>query len=488
MNQRDIASVIVGGNRINLRPSIPFTDIAGKSYYLISSKGLSDGSSDKLNDGADFGPDTPGTQTSGIQEALNAAGNAIKVKVAFGNYKLNSNLQFNDQNVEFEGGTLVFASTPSALNFSYCNGAIVKGNGVVISGWTNQAISLYQSGYFECTDFICNGASSPGTNGNAGIVINGCPNGAFVARIKLSNCGNISISQPSLNFATSSGQINSNVWFVDVTVNGGVGPFIGTASNCYFIGCSSSGTAEDTFDIADGSYNIFVSELHTANSGSYGITIGATVSTGICKNIFLNNCSFITSKGGGCSIGFGVGTDEQIFLTNCDASDNGQAANANQWDNSGFVISSTINSFSLVNCSTNNTGTTQTYGVYNLSEVVGLKGSAINCDFTTNKTAAYFNTTAKCNVKFINCNGINYQGYSVTTPAVPASAAVYVSTFPFSIRITILTASGATATITDANSTVSSSFALSAGQQITLDPGCSITPTYTTLTWQFYGE
>jgi len=46
-------------------------NVRGKPYITVSAKGVSNGLSDLINDGADFGPDTPGTQTSGIQEALN---------------------------------------------------------------------------------------------------------------------------------------------------------------------------------------------------------------------------------------------------------------------------------------------------------------------------------------------------------------------------------------------------------------------------------
>jgi len=53
--------------------SIVAEDLANgvKPYVTVSAKGVSNGLSDLVNDGADFGPDTPGTQTYGIQEALN---------------------------------------------------------------------------------------------------------------------------------------------------------------------------------------------------------------------------------------------------------------------------------------------------------------------------------------------------------------------------------------------------------------------------------
>jgi len=65
---------------------IPLRLVKGKPSVVVSANGISNGLSDTYNDGADFGPDTllgatepgqygpPYTQTTGIQEALNYAG------------------------------------------------------------------------------------------------------------------------------------------------------------------------------------------------------------------------------------------------------------------------------------------------------------------------------------------------------------------------------------------------------------------------------
>jgi hypothetical protein len=77
-------------------------------------------------------------------------------------------------------------------------------------------------------------------------------------------------------------------------------------------------------------------------------------------------------------------------------------------------------------------------------------------------------------------------GLSVSYTA-GSSQAVVSGTLSAGTQTFNLTASGATATITDPNGTVGSSFPITAGQFIPLDSGASITPTYTTLTWQPYG-
>lgn len=90
-------------------------------------------------------------------------------------------------------------------------------------------------------------------------------------------------------------------------------------------------------------------------------------------------------------------------------------------------------------------------------------------------------------LRIFGCKGFNPQGFAATTPAVPASGTAVANPNPYPVRLLILTATGATATYTDPSGTVSPSVALTAGQWVTLDPGESITPTYTTLTWKPYG-
>ncbi len=49
-----------------------WSGLRGKGTVTVSAKGIANGLSALKNDGADFGPDTPGTTTYGIQEAINS--------------------------------------------------------------------------------------------------------------------------------------------------------------------------------------------------------------------------------------------------------------------------------------------------------------------------------------------------------------------------------------------------------------------------------
>ena len=82
--------------RTMVLPLLQETNIRGKPYVTVSSKGIVNGLSRYPNDGADFGPDTtlgatsptqtgnPYTQTGGIQEAINYANSFINYQFGSG--------------------------------------------------------------------------------------------------------------------------------------------------------------------------------------------------------------------------------------------------------------------------------------------------------------------------------------------------------------------------------------------------------------------
>ncbi|MEM3845292.1 MAG: hypothetical protein QXU98_06285 [Candidatus Parvarchaeota archaeon] len=84
-----ISIILLVGNYVSASTPVPeWTTLSGKPYITVSAKGISNGLSNIPNDGADFGPDTPGTQTSGIQEAWNYA-----IATASGNFPNQSNIK-----------------------------------------------------------------------------------------------------------------------------------------------------------------------------------------------------------------------------------------------------------------------------------------------------------------------------------------------------------------------------------------------------------
>ncbi|MEM3895628.1 MAG: hypothetical protein QW426_09455, partial [Thermofilum sp.] len=87
---------MANGNYVSA--SIPVPDwkmLKGKPYVTVSAKGISNGLSNIPNDGADFGPDTPGTQTYGVKEAYQyAIANGIfHIKLNTGTYLLGEQIE-----------------------------------------------------------------------------------------------------------------------------------------------------------------------------------------------------------------------------------------------------------------------------------------------------------------------------------------------------------------------------------------------------------
>ncbi|MEM3861953.1 MAG: hypothetical protein QW203_05685 [Thermoplasmatales archaeon] len=65
--------ILILSNYTSASAPVPnWSALRGKPYVTVSAKGISNGLSNIPNDGADFGPDTPGTTTGGIMEAKEA--------------------------------------------------------------------------------------------------------------------------------------------------------------------------------------------------------------------------------------------------------------------------------------------------------------------------------------------------------------------------------------------------------------------------------
>ena len=115
-------------------------------YVTVSPIGQSSSPTNQINNGADFGPDTPGTNTMGLQEALTAIAGGGMVFVRKGNY---SNVHAalsntgNNQVVYFEPGcTLTFTNSAAVSNPTY-------------SGLLNAGIFLAQNSAFNASYNDC---------------------------------------------------------------------------------------------------------------------------------------------------------------------------------------------------------------------------------------------------------------------------------------------------------------------------------------------
>ena len=149
---------------VAIRPAFGVSDwsgVSGRPFLAVSSKGIANGLSPTLNDGAEFGVDTPGTTTFGIQEALNSiqkSGGTIYVRAGSyggGSIPLSSPLMNTGSNqvVVFDSGcSLTFATNTVPI--------LVDGRYFLILLGTNMATagaSEFQN--FSYNAWLGNGAS-----------------------------------------------------------------------------------------------------------------------------------------------------------------------------------------------------------------------------------------------------------------------------------------------------------------------------------------
>ncbi len=211
---------------------------AGTPFVTVSPKGLANGQSTVPNDGDDYGPDTPGTSTSGIQEALNGiATTGGFVYARRGTYVFTSSIvqTGNDQTVMFEpgctitfgvGAVLLIDPSSSAYafvihiggggtaanmqNFSRCrwygNGCVIQQNGLSSTAPTN-TIHISNWGLHDSV-------SAPAPSQDIVVddfVINGVSNTAFYIGVNnyqsgvtyLQQIRNVLVSRISANWSAS---------------------------------------------------------------------------------------------------------------------------------------------------------------------------------------------------------------------------------------------------------------------------------------------
>ena len=150
------------------KSGIDWKSLNGKPFITISAKGRSNGLSTKINDGADFGPDTtlnatspsqigpPYTQTSGIQEAYNSAPFESLIGLStnpHNTYTIQTEIQFNTKSVAIIALGRVNAFIEPSSNFSgsylfNLGGASYDFEGIVFQAGNSSV------GYFENSNAI----------------------------------------------------------------------------------------------------------------------------------------------------------------------------------------------------------------------------------------------------------------------------------------------------------------------------------------------
>jgi hypothetical protein len=297
--------------------------------------------------------------------------------------------------------------------------------------------------------------------------------------------GNRTNCFPGTNFTTNKSPISN---FIEIVyqagpcaygspTNGPDGNYSQTSGYVDFV------TIEDNYIIGVGSFINFLPSGNTYYVFTQ-LTIRGNVVAAIRGFVIMG-----TPVSGACGSAFVEGnTDISDLLagaSNCGSATTGSLDWCTFQGQSGAIIASVTikgNRFA----STTRANSHGAVGVFYVGQA-SVEGNYLGAGSGAGSTSVYFNY-GNCTTMSAQDNGnYNPQGFAVTTPGVPTTGNGYTNAFPFSVRIYFLTASSATFTITDPSSHTSSAIPAVAGMSVTLDVGAKITPTYSSLTWEFYG-
>ncbi len=431
-----------------LQPPPEWAGVRGKPYVTVSPSTIPDGS--------DFGAFTPGTTTSGIQEALDYVATSEDIQ------------QFGDV-----GTARMLAGTfriTEAVTFPSSSYVSLVGAGMLdtqimttasgISGLVNNSSDDFNFRTLKDFNIFSNGEGGTGMdiqcpeeNGqniieNVAVVgtWSGRPInwiGAENSRFKNLNIQNAGTS-PSSIFNVPGGSI----YFDDCQLDSFSGEFqLMTLLD----------TTLDGFELTGNSGSLLLYNCYQANAftgtrfSTNGYTLQSFISHGTWHGLSDSSALF----GGGGGTGGAGGCQIRNIRMNAYIT----------------ILDSSTCSF---------TDTADSNG-YPYPYYVDMRGTQLNAGSGT-----------LSGFKFALSNGyiVNHGGFALATPSVPSSGTAQANSYAFPVRVYLKTGGTGTAyAITDpAGNTETFTTTLAEGMEITLDPGASITLTYTVApTWAWYG-
>ncbi len=459
-----------------IEPPEPWGNIRGKPYITVSAKGISNGLSDIENDGADFGPDTPGTQTSGIQEAINYLPQSTNDYSGSGGGKI----------VLRSGLYQIASQIVIPANYAYYLILEGEGMGTTELRWVSQSVPQY--GMITQTNFgnfnsplplniviIDMMLSAPASYPMYLLYLS--PNNIIMNRVAFSSIEMLTQS------ATGSGYtFDFNT--PPTTKPSLQGAYIasGNGNKQSFRECVFQGLANGIYFYE--TYHVHVTRSMFAFTGRYQINGTYYNGTGL-SGMYTQYGPAIIWDGGTGTFGRFVIEKNHFFndytdLLIVNTSFNGKAIiRGNLFDGSTYnlIISSQSNSVELRENTFTIGGSLLNNGIYSIDTSTGSLSTTVNNVGMINNTF---------NINTSSTNNFNYP--SITTPSVPASGTAQQNTYLFPVEVYLNggTVTQVTRTAGRTNYTVfsSSSGVALAGLTVRLEPADSITITYTAApTW-----
>jgi hypothetical protein len=432
-------------------------NVRGKPWITVSAKGISNGLSDIPNDGADFGPDTPGTQTSGLAEAVYYQANIEpkKILLGTGTFILQAQVPIYDSTVI--EGTIAPGSTYEPANSSLVlvvdlgNNPVMPFkssslNAITLKNLIFDGHSQYASSIIDFSVFPEH--SHPNILEN--IIIYNTTN--FNYDFILDN-----MEDTICNHVGTFGKIQ---WQASAGssyyLNGVVGQFIAGSENTVI----SNTTIKDSIVLlGDNTFypNLVLNNVWFDTPSKSLFYVGTTNTW----NIGCYGCTLFTNQN--------QGSPSPVFALQSGVSSGTIYATFNNTIISEFNQAGTGCS-AIVPYPMFDTGITGKAILYNTMH---------NCGGVPTFWTDWQNWLVDYFPKNVNA-------FSINTPAVPASGTAITNNNPFSVDIYITNA-GSVSSYQINSLTIPAG--LSVGQKITLAPGWSLTLTYTTAptwTWAYH--
>lgn len=432
-------------------PPQTWNSLMGKPFVTVSPS--------KTPDGSDYGAFTPGTTTSGIQEALNAVLSGGTIRLLPGTFVLRA-----------------------AVSATITDTVTVVGAGMGAS-FVQLSSSLSTAGpYFDITINTTSSYDGPGVHFSD---FSFDFNGVSLSGSNTTDAFNLSVSSlnPIVQASWERVSFQRQAFSQDGTAGGYCIQLVGIQvlniiiSGCVF-GNATYGLVGDVIRLQ--------SEANADNSSAFPGTI--------VRDCYFTNIAQGTYGGNPCIVL--LGGQRNVSITNCTYAEINSTPVGRFLDLFFTGSDTSFSDISVSNCWVSGSKYFVTYD--DLAD--NLTGNSVSSlhiydsgfSGANSPSFEYRNTTASFDygVEYKGNIGYNPQGFGITTPSVPTSGTAQANTFPHPVRVYLLTGgTGTDYTITDPSGN-SEKFAvtLTAGMEITLDPGASITLTYSSApTWVWYG-
>ena len=427
---------------------------------------------------------TPKTQTAGIQEAANSLTEyKTSIKVLDGIYTVSTTITFPSLNrIHFQGNgrsTLIIPNTNITSVFDISN----IGEQCIFSDFTiSSGLNSNDSG--SLSTYCIYGENTSGNTGFQTLFRN--------VNFWTYKTYPIYISSTANCFG---GMILDNV--SDNMLPSGYYPTLGV-----YINITSGNIVRIINSHFSGIVNVTTSELQIINSSFFGIVLNVTEGIGsIVSSVIYGSMNYnVDSAGNPANVQF----SGRLSLVGCYLPNNGSLISTTEEDT--FYLSDPSNGvgyLSLIDCFLNlsnpyttniiNGNTTTPYNIYIERPVLDAANQTLTCNWLSSGSLSS-NMRIKDAI-YSRTGSVTFANYpsQPSTPTVPASGTAQQNTNPYAVDVYIyggdvteiqITRNGTTYTVLS----VSTAIAMS-GQAYKLNPGDSITVTYTTApSWEWLSD